>query len=287
MSTMRSTSGSTELAQFCDLMLKNQQEYNLTKLMNINTMRNGTLGRRFVLFVTIQYMKLHSRLIIHLGVNYIIFPRPLISQQTLILFQNEILKSGLEFSNVLLKEGKIIVTRESPTNLQINVSTFDPQVGQLLILAPNPQRSLELFIQEAEASVNAFSNTWPAANRQIINCDAAIRELHETTSEHAFQELWEKRLGQSPETLTAFDRPIRGGGLRFIMEPSQDEVDPARIEVKIESSLNDTKKIFVETQFFWLQPTSPGSPFPVRNRLDQINSYIESKVHAFIIGDSK
>jgi hypothetical protein len=66
-------------------------------------------------------------------------------------------------------------------------------------VAPNPKGTLELFIQEAEAAIDAYKEVWEASNRQIVKADATIRQLCETTSPHAFQELWESRLGQSPK----------------------------------------------------------------------------------------
>jgi hypothetical protein len=110
--------------------------------------------------------------------------------------------------------------------------------------------------------------------------------LYETSAEHAFQELWEMRLRQPPDSLAVLGRPVLGGGLRFVMPPQPDDPEPVQIEVKIESFLRDTKKIFVETQFAWPSPMSPGAPFPV-NRLEQVNKYIEESVISFITGGSR
>jgi len=164
---------------------------------------------------------------------------------------------------------------------------LEPQVGQILVVAPNPKGSLNLFIQEMEAALKAFEAVWPAQNRQVIKSDATLRELHETTSQHAFQELWEKRLGQPTQSLAVFERPIRGGGLRFVMDPIPNEDEPVQIEVKIESFLGDTSKIFVETQFIWLKPTAPGTPIEPGERLSQMNAYIEKQVHRFLSGENK
>lgn len=138
-----------------------------------------------------------------------------------------------------------------------------------------------------EASLKAFKSVWPSDNRQIIKSDATIRALYETTSEHAFQELWEKRLNQPTQALALFERPIRGGGLRFVLEPSPNEDEPVQIEVKIESYLKDTTKIFVETQFIWIKPTAPGTPINPEKRLLLLNDYIENQVHKFLKGENK
>ena len=231
-------------------------------------------------------MKTQSRRIIHAGLNFLTLPVPGINPQTLLLFQQAVMASGLEFSKVELPKNSIVLLRDIPYPIQIRVTALDPQMGQLLIVSPKPEGGLDLFIKDAEAAVQAYETVWPAENRQIVVSDGTIRELYETTSQHAFQELWENRLGQSAQTLTAFGRPIRGGGLRFVMDPIQEEL-PVRIEIKIESFLMDTTKIFVETQFSWQVPTPPGSPFEVRMRLEKINTFIANNVIQFLSGGTK
>jgi hypothetical protein len=231
-------------------------------------------------------MKAQSRLVIHAGINFLTLPMPMISSQTLLAFQQAVLASGLEFTRVEVPKNTISLLREAPYPLQIVVSALDPQMGQFVVVSPQPKGGIELFIREAEAATQAFETVWPAGNRQIIRADATIRELYETSSPHAFQELWENRLGQPPQSLTAFGRPIRGGGLRFVMDPIEEPL-PCQIEVKIESFLLDTTKIFVETQFTWPIPTTPPSPFNVRDRINSLNDYSAAHVQPFILGEKK
>lgn len=228
-------------------------------------------------------VKPHSRFIIHIGINYFTVPPPAITNQAFLAFQQAVLTNGLEFSKVENQKNSIVLVRESPAPLQITVNALEPPVGQILVVAPQPKGSLELFIQEVEAAVRAYESVWSAQNRQIIKADATIRELYETTSRHAFQELWEERLGQPADALSAFGRPIRGGGLRFVMDPIQEDL-PVQIEVKIESFLRDTSKIFVETQFTWPVPTKPAVSFEISERLTRMNSYVETQVKNFLSG---
>jgi hypothetical protein len=232
-------------------------------------------------------MKPHSRYVVHLGINFITIPVPIISHQTNLMFQQAVISHGLEFIKIESPKNQVVLTRESPSPLQVTISALEPQIGQVLIVAPNPKVSLELFIQEAEAALNAFEEVWSTQGRQIIRCDATIRELHETSGKHAFQELWEQRLNQSSQALAAFGRPIRGGGLRFVMDPVPNESEPIQIEVKIESFLRDTSKLFVESQFIWPQPSPQGAPFNVRERLAQMDSYIQNQVYSFLSGGLK
>jgi hypothetical protein len=231
-------------------------------------------------------MKTQSRKIVHAGINFMSIPVPLIIPQTLLAFQQAVMAQGLEYNRVEAPKNTISLLRDAPYPLQITVSAHEPQIGQLLILTPQPKGSLDLFIKEAEAAVQAYESVWTVSNRQIVHADATIRQLYETTSQHAFQELWESRLGQSSQALSAFGRPVRGGGLRFVMDPVAEDL-PAQIEVKIESFLLDTTKIFVETQFTWPIPSLPQSPFNIRERIEKMDSYIEANVQSFISGEKK
>jgi len=231
-------------------------------------------------------MKTDSRVVIFSGINFLTIPAPIISRATFLAFQKAIQDNGLEFVRFENPKDSIILTRDTPYPLQVTVNFLQGQVGQLLILAPQPKSSQEMFILEAEATIKAYEEVWQETNRQIIKADATIRNLYETTSPHAFQELWENRLGQQATSLAAFGRPIKGGGLRFVMDPIQEDM-PVSIEVKIESLLVDTSKIFVETQFIWPIPTNPGTPFSVRERLLFTDSYIEKQVGNFLKGEKK
>ena len=216
-----------------------------------------------------------------------VVPPPVISATTRLAFQKAIMDNGLEFSKLENQKNNITLIRDNPAPLQITVGSQEMQIGQFLVIAPSGP--LQQFIDESEAAIKALEAVWPVPSRQIIKVDATIRQLYETTSPHAFQELWETRLGQSSQSLAAFGRPVRGGGLRFVMDPIKEEL-PVQIEVKIESFLNDTTKIFVEIQFNWPLPAPPGTPFDARSRLNRLNEYVEKEVSAFLTGgksDSK
>lgn len=229
-------------------------------------------------------MKPQSRHIIHTGINFVMSPPPIIDLRSSYLdFQKNLIACGVEFTTSVCREGRIELVRQVPGPLQITVIASAPQVGQLVVVAPHPKRPLDLFVKEAIAIVEAFNATWPVQLRQVISCDATIRSLYETTSEHAFKELWETRLCQPLDSLATFGRPILGGGLRFVMPPQPTDLEPVQIEVKIESFLEDVKKIFVETQFVWPQPAAPGAPLDPEKRLLQVNEYIENQVLAFIM----
>ena len=125
-------------------------------------------------------------------------PAPLISLQTILGFQQAVINQGLEYNRIETPKNAIALLRDMPHPLQISLISHESQVGQLLVVTPQPKGSLERFVSEADAAIQAFESVWPATKPQIVHTDVTIRMLYETSSQHAFQELWESRLKQSP-----------------------------------------------------------------------------------------
>jgi hypothetical protein len=233
-------------------------------------------------------MLANSRQTVHMGINFVINPRPTINAQSNLRFQQSLADCGIDFSKVEFNERAIVVVREVPVALNVQVAVIKPEVfGQLLIVSPQSGTNLVLFGKEAEAIVKAFEATWQVENRQIVAIDAAFRDLYETSAEHALMELWETRLGQSADALAVLGHPVAGGGLRLVMPPHPGQPEPLEIEVRIESFLQDTKKIWVETQFRWPRPMPPGVSLDPTRRLKEVNDYIDNELLSFIIGGTE
>lgn len=230
-------------------------------------------------------MKTHSKKFIHLGINFIISPQPVLSKRRMLAFQQAILNNGLEYSGLKQKGDRIILIRETPSPLNISVISSNQAIGQIIVTAPKPKSPLSLFIKEARAGISAFKDVWGTSNLQVIGGDATFRELNETASQHAFQELWESRLGQQAKSLAVFGRPLRGGGLRFVLDPQPNDIEASQVEVRIESFLGDSTKIYVEVQSRWRYPQTRSS-FDVEEKLNEVNTFLEEKVHRFITGEN-
>ena len=227
-------------------------------------------------------MRPETRRHIHLGINYIMVPSPLVEQGSALAFQQALIQRSLGFDRVEYEENAVRVIRERlPLQIVVRSSTGQP-TGQLLILAPQPERNVEYFCQEAEFVVTAFESVWPDNQRQIVKRDVTIRDLYET-DQHAFQEIWEARLGQAEDSLAAFGRKVLGGGMRFVMPPQPDR--PAQVEVKIESYLRDTTRIFAECQFTWVTPGAPNATFAPREHLSEVDAYARKQVIDFMQGE--
>jgi len=219
-----------------------------------------------------------------MGINYVVLPTFLVNKEASLKLQQSLMSAGVEFTGCAREGNRITVNRKAPFPLEVRVAApiSQPQpFGQILVLAPSSEWTLVNFCSDIEAIIQAFTETWPSQNRQIVSCDTTLRCLYQSTSEHAFQELWEKRLSQPPDSLSILERKVLGGGLRFVMPPKPGDPEPTQVEVKIESFLTDTKKIFVEVQFTWPAP-QPRASFGPTKRLNQVNDYIVNQVHAFM-----
>ena len=225
-------------------------------------------------------MDTSSRKTIHMGVNFVLAPMPAVDTQFSLSFQRFLGEAGIQFARVDQGDGQLSVLREKPAPLNIKIASGGP-VGQLLISAPFPERPLDAFITEAEKVVRAFEIAAITGPRQIVSRDATLRDLFDTGGVHAFQEIWERFLERSPEVLEMLGKDVLGGGLRFVMPPKEGEPDPVQIELKIESFLRDTSKIYFETQFAWPQPSPPGSTISPRDLLARVDAYVQEVASQF------
>jgi hypothetical protein len=215
-----------------------------------------------------------TRKTIHMGVNFVLTHMPILDTHFSLDFQQSLTKSSIAYSTVTqLSENKLAIVRNKPTPLRITVGMQGPpdrsSVGQLLIVAPFPERSLDSFGQEADRVVRAFEAVSSPPQRQVLSKDATLRDLYETGGSHAFQVLWEVVLGQQREALQKLGREVLGGGLRLVMPPRSGEPDPVTIELKVESYLQDSSMLFLETQMAWRQPGMEVIPLDLLNKVEQ------------------
>lgn len=224
---------------------------------------------------------MNEGVLIHAGINYIMSPLAETSRRKGLDFQHSLLEQGIEIAESKYEKGKTInVAITDPISVNIKVSSIGPGVGQLLLLGAGRPGDTHTFGVQAEAIIEAYKQTWPSEKHQIGHCDITLRMLYETSSEHAFELIWQRRLKQAPESLSILG-PVLGGGLRFVTPPTQEQEEPHVTEIKIESFLRDTSKLFVETQFKWETPPRNWTFNPME-RITEVNEYIENQVMNFI-----
>jgi hypothetical protein len=196
-------------------------------------------------------------------------------------FLEKLDERGITLSDIKPGDREFMVSRRDTMPLEVRISVVGPNVGQLLIVSPKLEgRSIGLVGAEAKDIVQSFEQTWVFEQRQILSCDSTIRDLYDTSAEHAFKEIWENRLRQPSQGLGVFGRPVLGGGLRFVIPPSDSE---PQIEIKIESFLRNTKKLFLETQFSWPNPQPPGAKMDPESTLTTVDNYIQNEVARFVM----
>lgn len=225
---------------------------------------------------------LKSRETIHAGVNFITAPVAGLDKANYLNFQAKLIELGINITNANYGQNQFIVTRTQPLPLEIRVEIVGPQVCQLLIIAPQPgaNRSIEMVGAEANDVAQAFTELFGSPQLQILSCDADLRDLYIINGQHAFQEIWENRLKQPVESLSYFKRPVLGGGLRFVLPQT---VDLPNAEIKIESFLQDTNKLFIETHLTWPQPQPPGANLDAEGYLCKVDDFIQHEVIDFLL----
>lgn len=228
-------------------------------------------------------MRVDSRQTLHLGVNFIVAPLPLIDDQHGRQFLDALAEEGIQIAQFSRSEQHVEGVNGDPAPLQIRVAQAGPQVGQLLITAPRPNRPLNIFARETASICDAFNEVW-TERYQILSRDCTVTHLYASAGDHAFQYLWEKRLGQKGSQFEGLGRPVLGGGLRLVMPPEGDGENPSQVEVKIESFLRDSTKIYVEVQFSWPAPVEPNVAMNPIEMLETVEKYASNEVVNFILG---
>lgn len=229
-------------------------------------------------------MQVKTKRIIHVGINFIIAPLPSFDKPSALRFQAQLESEKIETTNVTYSPNQISIFRQTPTSsLEIRLLNVGPQVSQFLILFSNPDYSMEVIEEETDRILRVFNYVWPTANKQLISSDSTIRTLYDSTSHHAFLELWENRLNQRKEDLGILGKPIQGGGIRLVLpELNPNDPNEPMIEIKIESFLPDSKKIYVEAQFIWKIPSLLSSNITGIEKIQSVDKYINEKIVNFI-----
>lgn len=201
-------------------------------------------------------------------------------------FEKALLENGLDFSQTNLYDKSFVLTRAQPSQLQIKFESPGPQVTAIQVVSQTPQYDLDLFCRDAEAAMSAFVTTWPSKQYHQLTATGKIHHLYSSET-HAFKYLWEQRLGQQPQDFQVLgNRPVAGGGLRLLMPPHPaNGGEPVSIEVRIESFLRETNKLFVETVFTWPQPKNipADEGFEPQDLMEQVEHFAANDLWDFIM----
>jgi hypothetical protein len=221
----------------------------------------------------------------HFGTNFLFAPAGAYEPGAILQFQQAMgeSSSALVFDQTQRTPMGMMFVRQAPS-LHVTVGLVGPGIGQLLIAAPQPNRPLVSFIEDAEMVVHAYRRIWPGPIL-IVRRDCTLRYLYAVREGHAMQFLWERRLHQTDDALSALGRPVLGGGLRLVMPPRPQVADDAGIEVKVESLLSDSRQLFLEGQFIWETPGAPGAEPDPRPLIETVDAFIDGPLTQFVAGE--
>ncbi|EJO69685.1 MULTISPECIES: hypothetical protein [Leptospira] len=225
-----------------------------------------------------------NRNIIHVGLSDLFLPITVRSKSEIFQFQSNLEELGIEITGTNYASNQNVLTRQlSQSVLTIQILNAGPNITQLLVVSENPEVSLESIEEDFERVLEAFDKVWSIQGKNVVKSDLTVRLLTDSSTEHAFGEIWEKRLRQSRDGLQQLGRPILGGGLRFVLPPlnNQDPEDHG-IEIKIESFFPDPRKVFMETIFLWSAPRIVPERWSVSDRIQKVIQYMEQHLIPFL-----
>src|ERR1043166_2720231 len=234
----------------------------------------------------LQDLRTETRRPLHFGVNYLIAPAGAYGPGEVLQFQQYLAKpvNGVLFDSTKREREQTVYWRMA-SPLEVRIGPVGPEVSQLRVLAPKPEGRLDDFVGEASTIVEAHSEVWGAPG-QVLRRDCTIRHLYAVREDHAFRFLWEKRLGQTGESLKPLGRPVAGGGIRLVMPPRPDRDGDSMVEIKVESFLQDSTQLFVEATFVWGKPIGAEGLNP-KELLETVENSLEGEVSAFICGSEQ
>lgn len=235
-------------------------------------------------------MEVSNRNTIHINISYIFAPFQPLNRLQALQLQEAFLKKGIEIATTNYTENEVTLIRNHLNPIEIKIGIIGQQasnIGRFSINAPNPGRSLELVTQEAEDISQCIREVCGQKIQQIIKTDALIRDLYDTQSNHAFQDLWENRLSMSAKQLASFKRPVLGGGIRLFFPIMNDNKDLPQLDLRIESFLQNPKRIFIEARSSWNSIETNFDGFHPEKKFEYIEKTITTEVIQFIKGEQQ
>lgn len=216
--------------------------------------------------------------------NFVLAPAATVTTPQQLQFQQFLAEPirGIVFDTAQRADAAFLFQRTTAP-LEVRIGPVGPQVGQLLVTAPQPARRLDEVLEDFEAVIDAYRQIWPGP-LQVIRRDCTVRHLYAVRESHALQYIWERRLHQSEAGVHLLGRPVLGGGMRFVMPPRPEVADDAAIEVKIESLLADASQLFVETSFVWGTPLA-GVEIEASPLVNAVESYMCNELTKFILSE--
>lgn len=209
----------------------------------------------------------HSRQTIQFTVGFLIGPALELDEQRIAAFRARLEEEDIRFEHAEHVDNSLVLARTAPSSFQVQM--VSGQVGggpepvpvtQIVIATAVgqdvPVAAVAEFADAAHEVTDIARDVWPEMEF-VLGWNTGVRSLFASSTEHSFQYLWEQRLGQDTQELSVFGRPILGGGLRLMFPPGQGEGEQYQAEVRVESFLEDVRRLYVEVNL------ASGTPEPI------------------------
>ena len=209
----------------------------------------------------------HSRQTIQLTVGFLIGPALELNEERIAAFRARLEEEDIRFEHAEHADQTLVLARGAPSSLQVQIVSGQVGAGpepvpvtQIVIATAIGQdvtvAAVADFADAAHEVTDVARDVWPEME-YVLGWNTSVRSLFASSTEHSFQYLWEQRLGQDTQELSVFGRPILGGGLRLMFPPGQEEGEHYQAEVRVESFLEDVRRLYVEVNL------AHGNPEPI------------------------
>jgi hypothetical protein len=154
---------------------------------------------------------------------------------------------------------------------------------KLVIIQEHMRASKEVFLQELDIIIKSFVELFKVPivvlRRYVIRVTAEAKEGMDTR-----EFLGDRVCGLVPAKRESLKRPIQLVGLRFIFPPYRDETKEVNNEftIRLESRINEPKKMFIENDAKFLEPTIFLSLEKFKAEFEQTLQFITTNVSDFL-----
>ncbi|HEX2094689.1 MAG TPA: hypothetical protein VHG28_19950 [Longimicrobiaceae bacterium] len=233
-----------------------------------------------------------ARQTVQLNLGFLVAPALELDEARLDALRSRLGEEQIHLDHAERGEGSVLLARRQPSTLQLQVVTGNLAgpggeplaVSQLLLLtAIGPDAPVATsgdFADAAHEITDVARDVWPEME-QVLGWNAGVRVLFPSSTEHSFQYLWERRLGQPLDALAAFGRPILGGGLRLVFPPGEEPSEQFQAEVRMETFLEDVRHLYVEVDLASGAP-SPISAMNPTALVQTLEEFLQNRVVAFL-----
>lgn len=233
--------------------------------------------------------------------------QPQMKREDNLKFYDSLTAQGIDFPTFEQKKEEIILQNvgvSGPRNvMRVSVGHFGDKF-RLLVLEDFPSRSMEIFLQIADASWKVFREVWKPPEQGLVLAEVTLHYTAAAKGGNATEYLLRSCLRLPKEALTSLERRLSGVGIRLVgpVEVVPDNVkiplSNADFNMHIETLLEDPSRLYLQVTTKW-----PSLPLPAARRpadakgmpsflnpecrepswyLKEVNSFVTNQITKFL-----